>query len=207
MSDADSENSETYQYDAFISYSHVNAELAEKLSKRIRRYRAPRQTKLKKRQLTVFRDVERLTSSSVLSEELRKNVEVSRNMVLLASPDSASSEYVDDEVGIFLQNNSTNSVIIALVDGEFSASIPPTLAKKIAEPLYIELHKTDRKSFRLETLRIIAALFGVDYAELRQEDEALRRRKRNAWITGTVITIFLIASIFRMQLRLSTGDR
>ena len=186
----------TYKYDAFISYSHTNALLAEKISKRIRRYRAPKQSKLKKRQLTVFRDVERLTASALLSEELKKNVEASKTLVLLASPDSAASDYVNDEIGIFLKNKSVDSVIIVLVEGEFSESIPPNLANNIAEPLYIELHKTDTKSFRLETLRIIAALFGVDYAELRREDEVLRRRKRNSWIFGTIITIFLIASVF-----------
>jgi hypothetical protein len=185
----------TYKYDTFISYSHANAVLAEKISKRIRRYRAPKQSNLKKRHLTVFRDVERLTASSRLSEELKKNVQTSRTLILLASPDSAASEYVDDEVGIFLKNSSIDSVIIVLVEGEFSESIPPNLANNIVEPLYIELHKTDNKSFRLETLRIIAALFGVDYAELRREDEALRRRTRNSWVFGTIITMFLIASV------------
>ena len=71
MSDGDSHKKVTYLYDVFISYSHTNAVLAEKVSKRIRRYQPPKQTKLKKRQLTVFRDVERLTASPLLSEELK----------------------------------------------------------------------------------------------------------------------------------------
>ena len=61
----------------------------------------------------------------------------------MASPGSAASDYVDDEVGIFLQNNPIEAVIIVLVDGELPESIPPNLAKNIAEPLYIELRKTD----------------------------------------------------------------
>lgn len=192
----EAQNTVTYRYDAFISYSHANANLAAKISKRIRRYRPPKQIKLKKRQLSVFRDVERLTAAPLLSEELKKNLKASKRLILLASPDSADSDYVNDEINFFLQHNRIDSVIIVLVEGEFQKSISPSLARYVEEPLYIELLKGDSKSFRAETLRILAALFEVDYAKLLQEDESLRRRKRNTWISGIFMAAAIISSTF-----------
>lgn len=190
------QHSHEYQFDAFISYSHANAPLAERISKRIRQYQAPRKANLAIRKLTVFRDVERLTSGSRLSDELKKNVMASRKLVLLASPDSAGSGYVDEEIGLFLEHNSIDSVIIVLVDGELAQSTPPAISGKVKEPLYVDLRETSTKAFRAESLRIIASLFDVDYAELQREDDALRRRQRSTWIAASMLAMLLVASLF-----------
>ena len=61
-----------FECDAFISYNHMEKLLAERLSRRIRRYRPPRSLgpELAKRRLVVFRDTERLTTKGELTDAL-----------------------------------------------------------------------------------------------------------------------------------------
>lgn len=183
-------------YDAFISYSHDDEQLAARLSKRIQRYKAPKRTGLREKRLKVFRDVERLTASADLSEELSSRVQATEKFILLCSPSSSSSEYVNAEVHTYLEYQNLDSILFVLCRGELEEGLPPSLRAIDREPLFIDLRKADRKQFRLESLRLIAALLGVDYAELRREDEETRRKRRNGIIFAALTFLFFIASVF-----------
>jgi hypothetical protein len=170
-------------YDLFISYSHHDLHLAERLSRRIRTYRAPRKLKQARRKLTVFRDKEQLTASPNLSQSLVERIDRSRKMALVASPSSAASNYVATEVSTFLERKGQDSLFVVLCRGELAGSVPPAVLGKTGEPLFIDLRNIGRrllpsKRFRLESLRLIAALLGVDYSELRREDENRRRMRQ-----------------------------
>lgn len=184
----------TDKFDVFISYSHDDERIAERLSKRIRRYKTPRGVKRRGRPLVVFRDVERLTAYSELSDALAERIEQAANMVVLCSPAAVASEYVDQEVKTFIENRGDASVILVLVDGDPENSFTPTISARYKEPLYIDLRPCpgyfrNRERFREGALRIIAALLGVDYADLTREDE--RRRNRLRWVS--VLTVLAIS--------------
>jgi len=181
------------QYDAFISYSHKDLHIAEKISRRLRTYRPPRRSGLSRR-LQVFRDVERLTAGASLDDLLVEQITSSRHLVLLASPDSKNSKYVAREVETFLAENDASLVRIVLLRGELEESIPSSLRNLSTEPLYIDLREADRKQFKLKTLRLIASLHGVDYAELRREDEERGRRRLFAFYASLISLVFLVAS-------------
>ncbi len=188
-------------YDAFISYSHEDEPLARRLSRRIRSYRPPRQVQTDKRKLTVFRDVERFTASPDLAGALTERVTASRRLILLASPDAAKSPYVDQELRQFAAANGIDNLIVVLCRGTPAEAIPPSLREANREPLYIDLRPRgqglwSRSSFNGESLRIIAALLGVDYSELRREDEKRHVRRRNGLISATVLTAALLWSAF-----------
>ena len=68
------------RYDAFISYSHADQALAERLSGRIRRYRPPKALGLGRRRLQVFRDVERLTTGADLSQVLAERIDAASRL-------------------------------------------------------------------------------------------------------------------------------
>jgi hypothetical protein len=181
------------KFDAFISYSHKDSKLAEKMSQRLRRYRPPRRSGLSKK-LKIFRDVERLTAGASLDNLLVEQIKNSRHLVLLASPDSKNSKYVNREVETFLADHDASLIRIVLVKGELHEGLPKQLLEMPSEPLYIDLREADRKQFRLETLRLIASLYRVDYAELRREDEARSRQQLSFLIAGFFALIFFIAS-------------
>jgi hypothetical protein len=67
------------------------------------------------------------------------------------------------------------------------------------EPLYVDLRPTGGLiarwlRFRAESLRVIAALFGVDYSALRREDERRRRRRRIIVALAVLTTSFGLGS-------------
>jgi hypothetical protein len=176
------------RYDAFVSYSHQDAALAERLSRRIRTYRPPRAASLPRRRLRVFRDRERLTASSDLGRSLSETVGASAHLVLLASPAAAQSAYVNQEVASFLEDKGDSHVSIVVCGGELPDNLPPFLRARVREPLYIDLRTPGRRVFRLESLRLIAALLGVDYSVLRREDD-LRRRRRQAFVVAATLVL------------------
>ena len=184
------------RYDAFISYSHEHAAIAERLSRRIRSYRPPRATGLSRRRLLVFRDRERLTTSADLATALDRTVGASDHLVLLASPAAAQSRYVDQEVTAFLERQSESNISIVVCAGETPGNLPPALRTRMREPLYIDLRGSSRRAFRLESLRLIAALLGVDYARLRREDEARRFRRGVLAASATLLLGFTAASAY-----------
>ena len=177
-------------FDVFISYSHSEATLAERLSRRIRRYRPPRALGLGPRRLTVFRDVERLTTQGELSHALRERIGAAHNLLLLCSPAAAQSKYVDQEVAAFVERRRGDGVHIVLAAGEPQAAFPPALKSAFQEPLYIDLRASGGwwrrwQRFRQESLRVIAALLRVDYATLYREDE--RRSRRQRWLAVSAV--------------------
>lgn len=185
----------SFLYDAFISYSRRDSSLAERLSRRIRWYRPPSASKAAKRRLTVFRDVERLTASSDLTGALTREVEQARNLVVIASPDAAASIYVDQEVGAFVKKRGPQGAFVALARGEIADALPPS-ASSLTKSLYVDFRSDSRKAFRLDSLRLIAALFGVDYEDLRREDDLRRNRRRNLLAIAAAVSLFLVFSAY-----------
>ena len=195
----------TYQYDVFLSYSHKDKQLANRLSQRIRRYKAPKKTGLDQRKLEIFRDEERLTASKDLRGELEKNVSLSRKFVLLVSPDSGNSPYVEEEVSWFFKNRSIEDTFLVLTRGNIPGDLPECFQKAIEEPLHINMLSPDKKKFRLESLRLIAALLGISYDRLRLEDESYRRGRRNRIIVFVLSILFILGSFFLIYTKPAEG--
>lgn len=185
------------RYDVFLSYSHADLALAERVSRRVRTYRPPRAAKVRRRgKLEVFRDRERFTASPDLSRLLVDTVGSAEHLVLLASPSSAASAYVNREVETFLERKDLSGISIVACGGELPDNLPPALRARAEEPLYIDLRGAGRRTFRLETLRLIAALHGVDYSELRREDDLRRLRRRVMAVAATVALAIGLGSAY-----------
>ena len=187
----------TERDDAFISYSREDRRLSARLSRSIRRYRPPRKANLGKRRLRVFRDEERLTVGGRLSTKLTDRIKQSHHLVLLASPAAAESPWVDEEVAAFLARPDGDEYVLpVLVRGTPETAFPKSLASQT--PLFLDLRglrlwPLDLGRFRRDSLRIIAALYGVDYDVLRREDDGRRRTRR---VLGAAITILVAAVIW-----------
>ena len=105
--------SSTTRYDAFISYSHQDSEFAQSLVYAMRGFFGFRRADA----LRIFLDSETLTAAPRLSEELEHNLEVSRHLVLLASPSSAASPWVQVELDWWISHSRLDRLIIVLTDG------------------------------------------------------------------------------------------
>ena len=179
---------------AFISHSRKDAQLAKQITRRINTYKPPKAAELGEQKIGAFLDVEGLKVGDSLSDRLKTEVLGSNFFVLLASPDSATSTWVEEETETFIKSKGMESVLPLLVRGTPETSFPPALSS--AEPLFLDLRyprtwPLGSRRFRLDILRLIAALFGVEYKQLRRENE--RRRKLTQVMIAASIALSLLA--------------
>ena len=85
----------------FISYSHKDVKWAKWLQRKLEWYRLPTEAHNElsdSRYIRpVFRDRDTLTSG-ILNDSLRAHLEASRYLVVICSPNSVKSEWVNNEI-------------------------------------------------------------------------------------------------------------
>jgi WD40 repeat protein len=189
------------KYWVFISYSHADESWADWLHKALERYRIPRrlvgrQTAfgiIPKRLFPVFRDRDELPGAPSLPDKIEEALANSGSLVVICSPRSAVSQWVDKEITSYKQMGGAGRLFCLLVDGEPNASDHPEQGLLEAFPVALryEVGK-DGKRVRLDTepiavdvrkgkdtrtkakIRLLAGILGLDFDELWRRD---RRRK------------------------------
>ena len=128
------------KYFAFVSYNSADRQEAEKLQRQIERYRLPaiiREEVTKKTAVPcphklspVFRDVTDLPVGP-LSELLRKELEQSRYLIVICSPNAAQSNWVNREAEHFIKLGWYDRIIPYMIADDrtlgFNACCPPIL--------------------------------------------------------------------------------
>jgi hypothetical protein len=183
-------------FDAFLSYSHKNERVARKIGARLRRYRPPKSAGLGRRRLSIFRDTEQLTAGADLSQELVEHLEQSDRLVLLCSPEAAASDYVNSEAAWFKSHRGLEALLFVLLEGEWADVAPKAVRGQPGEPLFIDLRDAGYRRFRRETLRLIAALYGVDFETLYRQDASRRRRWRQFIVAAAVSAVLVLVSAY-----------
>lgn len=192
-------------YAAFISYSHRDAAEARWLHKALENFRMPRElvgTKgeygpVTARLRPVFRDEDELASASELGPRLEQALAGSRALIVICSPASAASAWVEKEIRTFKRLNPGRPVLAVLVRGTPETAFPDSLRYGVdaagdldpsrpVEPLAPDLTVLDR---RVVKLKLVAGLAGVPFAALERRD--LRRRRRIAAALGTAAIVLI----------------
>lgn len=145
----------------------------------------------------VFLDNEELPASSDLSHAIQTALRESRTLVVISSPNAERSRWVNQEVRAFksFAGDGRPRVLSLIVGGEPNADDKAHLHQPecFPEPLRYEVDADGRvlRDRRVEpiaadvrpgesplhdaTLKIVAGIIGVRYAELKQRDQARRR--------------------------------
>lgn len=127
-----SEQQTTQKYMAFISYSHADnreegRKWADWLHTSLETYEIPddlvgKENKegnpIPRQIFPVFQDEKELSASSSLSDSLEGALDNAENLILLCSPRSARSKYVQDEVRHFKKTGKTKNIIALILSGE-----------------------------------------------------------------------------------------
>lgn len=191
-----------YRYYAFISYSHKDRETAKRLQKTLHRYHLPSKVlksnpDLPKKLSPVFLDESNLVAVGPLDESLRRNLDASKYLIVICSPNSAQSKYVNDEVQYFIDKGKLGQIVPLIIDGEPYSDDPekecfPPAIKNL--PRKQELLGINMKVFheRGAFLRVIATLLGLNLEHF-VDDEERRRRIRIAMFSA-VAAVFMIAA-------------
>ena len=123
---------EPVRYDAFISYSHSepDAFVAGKLHSMLEHYKVPkkiREISGKKKIERVFRDREELPLSANLAMGICEALENSEYLIVICSPRSVKSEWVQREIETFLLTHTKDKVLTLLAEGEPEEAFPDIL--------------------------------------------------------------------------------
>jgi WD40 repeat protein len=204
-------------YDAFISYSHAaDGRLAPALQSGLQRLAKPW---YRLRALRVFRDETGLSTNPHLWSSIVAALDMSEWFVLLASPESASSPWVEKEISHWLETKSANRILPVVTNGEWvwdrdagvlaGDAVPRRLRDALVEePRHLDLRwaagETDldlrNSGFRSAVADLAAPMHGVAKDELEGEDIRQHRRARRLARGG----VALIASLLAVALAFGT---
>jgi WD40 repeat protein len=200
------------EYDAFLSYAHRDRRVTLAIQKGLHQI-GRRLGQL--RALRVFRDDTNLTASPDLWGKITEALDNSGFMIVVLSPQSAASHWVNEEVSYWLQHRGHEQLMLVLAEGhlgwdatnkrfdsEQSDAAPPALTEPgslPAEPLYIDVSEDAPWDLQSLTLRdkvtaLAAPIHGKPKDQLAGDDlrEQRRfRRLRAAAVSGLVVLTVL----------------
>lgn len=210
---------DTFKYKAFISYSHADEKWARWLHRALESYRPPKhligtETPMgivPPKLAPVFRDREELASSTDLGSDLTAALEGSATQIVICSPASANSHWVNEEILAFKRLGRSNRIFSLIVDGEpYSGAKPETahlecfplalryqldddgeLSDVPAEPIAADA-RPGKDGKNHAKVKLLAGVLGVGFDALRQR-ELQRRNRRLAIVTGASVVGMVVA--------------
>jgi WD40 repeat protein len=199
-----------YRFKSFLSYSHRDKTDARWLHRALERYRLPRQLvgrhtefgEVPHRFGRVFRDDEELKGAADLGALINGALEESETLVVICSPRSARSVYVDQEVTAFKRLGRESRIVPVIIDGKphdaeancFPAALMRAagpdgrLTDAVAEPIAVDIREHGR---RRTLLKVVAGVTGLDFDELEQRER--RRRQEQRLLVGGAAAVALLA--------------
>lgn len=210
------------KYRAFLSYSHADARQAQSLHHFIEGYSIPKrlvgretnQGIIPKRLRPVFKDRDELPSASNLESEINEALKSSEHLIVICSPDSARSRWVNEEVLTFKRMGRASRILCIIISGEPHATDIPgreaeecfcealrfyvddngMLTHKRAEPVAAD-SRFGSDGRHPARLKIVAGMLGLGFDDLRQRDMRQQHRRMvaitTASVTGMALTLML----------------
>ena len=191
------------KYRAFISYSHKDKKWGDWLHGALETYRVPRGVAGDRRRIhPVFRDDEEVAASADLGKVITEALEDSAALVVICSPRSAASKWVDQEILDFKKLGRQDRILAIIVDGKpndpKNECFPRNLVRRVdsdgeltdevTEPLAVDVRSHGKRD---TLLKVAAGLLGIGFDALKR-----RERTRTLWriaLTGGVTLAILSA--------------
>jgi hypothetical protein len=205
----------SFRYWGFLSYSHDDRRVAERLHRALESYRIPARLvgldgpfgPVPARLLPIFRDRDELNAGGRLGPEVEHALASSCALIAVCTPAAAASAWVQAEVDAFLRLRPDGPLVCVLVAGRPLASdgggdasqecLPPAARERFggddgldgSAPIAVDLRE-DGDGWRLAVHKIVAGLTGLPLDQLVQRD-AQRRHRRMAWLSSALVAVAL----------------
>ncbi|MBQ0985976.1 toll/interleukin-1 receptor domain-containing protein [Streptomyces sp. F63] len=205
------------RFDAFLSYSKQgNEPLAQALHRGLHRLAKPW---YQLRAVQVFRDAHDLSASASLKGSIKDALLASEHFLLVASPASARSRWVREEMALWRRHKPAAQVLLVLAggelrwnpeDGDFDWAATTALPRAevegwfTEEPLWVDMREFAADELRMRNAEfqdavatLAAPLRGCTKSELVSEDLRLHRRAvrvRRSLLAGLAVLSVLAAS-------------
>lgn len=202
------------RYAAFISYNHKDVKAARWLHRALETYRLPRHLRgresafgpLADRLPPIFQDREELAASSNLAASVQQALKESHSLVVICSPHSARSRWVNEEIREFTRLGRRDRIQCLIVSGMPNAStipgadaslecLPPALFEDGGEePLASDI-RPGQDGRAAARLKLIAGILAVPYDELRQREHARRQKRLMIVAVASAIGFLVMAAL------------
>ncbi len=215
-----------YTYLAFISYSSKDRLVGERFQRALEGYKIPRllrgrMTKsgaVPRRPVPIFRDRSDLVAGADLGGRIQDGLNTSRSLIVLCSPHSAQSNWVNEEIRTFKRQGREHRIIAVLVDGRPvswhpqlapDGAFPPALllafnqdgsatGELAPEPFAPDLREMDADGrggdgFEFAKLKVVARLIDVPLAELTQRQREVERAEQRI-VQAVAAGMFVLAA-------------
>jgi hypothetical protein len=159
----------------------------------------------------IFRDEDEVPASSDLNDQIRQALVASRFLIVVCSPYTPRSAWVQREIEIFNELGRGDDVLALLTEGEPSDSFPAPIlerlrrvvdldgatriVKEAKEPLAADVRPRPGVSTghlkHMALLRLVAVILGVKYDDLYQRERQRVRARHSAW--GAAATLLIVA--------------
>jgi WD40 repeat protein len=215
---------DAFTFSAFISYARANRADAVGLQRRLEQYRLDADLRvvegerpLPTRPLQpVFRDEDELVPGQDLPERIRRGLQASRFLIVLASRAAVQSQWVEKEILDFMALGKAHRIIVLVIDGEPNAVRSGKAAELECLPRPFRLKRADgrfsdeatvepnwvdwrgrRENDRINFLRLVAALLELDRFDdlIRRDARAERRRLRVFQAVSAVFVAVGLAAV------------
>lgn len=189
------------EYFAFISYKREDEKIADELRRKLEHYRLPAKVRkdnpsLPKTIYPIFRDALEL-SGGVLSKQIEKALSQSKFLIVVCSPNSAKSPWVEKEIRTFIQQGKKDKIIPFIIDGipnsdnqDLECFPRPILELKNEnyELLGININELGRAA---AAVKVVACMLGLNFDTLWQRYQREQRIKKWAMIGGAVLVALI----------------
>lgn len=211
---------DTRHYSAFVSYSHHDTADAIWLTRKLESWRIPRHCRNNQADKTgeigkatlgpIFRDRDELPAAHSLGEPIKNALANSDWLIVLCSPHSAQSKWVNEEIAEFTRLGKSKNILAVIIDGEpfgsetgtgpecfpenlrYRLTEDGTLSPEQAEPCAADF-RPDKDGRKLGFTKLAAGMLGVNLDDLIRRD--LIRKNR----TVTAVTAASIAGMLVMS--------
>ena len=210
-------SSDEFRYTGFISYSQKDKYWAQRIHRALEAYRLPTgivsDAIRKKRLGRFFRDDDELAGAPSLGEALESSLNSSAALIVICSPNSARSKWVDAEIRKFKSRGPSAKVLAVIVDGKPDSEDPevmcfaPSMLVKVNddgeltnvpdEPLAPDANK---EPFNRLIVRLVAGLLGLEFDTLWQREQRRLRKQRIQIGIAAVLAVIGIGTGYMLYL-------
>jgi tetratricopeptide (TPR) repeat protein len=228
----ESSSSSGFTYRAFISYSHRDKVWGDWLHKALETYRVPSRLvgthtahgTIPRRLNPIFRDREELASATDLGRKVNAALSQSENLIVICSPASAVSRWVNQEVLAYKRMGRGDRIFCLIVDGEPNASAVagqemdecfcPALRFQLdasgratgarTEPIAADA-RPGKDGKANAKLKLIAGMLDVGFDALKQREQQRRVRRMTA-ITALALGVMAVTVVLAVFALISRHD-
>ena len=205
------------EYRAFISYSHADTRWAKWLHKRLENFvidkelhgRETTTGKVPKTLHPVFRDRNDFQTGHSLTDQTLAALDASGALIVLCSPASAKSEYVNEEIRLFKTRHPQRPIVPLILQGkpddpdhgcfapalQFQLAADGSISDQSSGVIASDIRETG-DGRELALAKVVAGVLGLPPDDIFRRAERARRQRLRRWIAGLSGILVILLGLF-----------